>query len=266
MTSDRELFERVRRLLYAEAQLFGSSADGAVTLRWEGVLVCINPHAPDRSMFNWVIADSRAALLGSYDEVACAFVNVGVRAWTVWVDEGDVETERELTARGHVLDAKPRAMAAEIAELSLPAVGDLSWTETDDIPTVAAINDAAFGFPPPAFGAALVRRSEPRWHAYLAHQGGRPVASVMTYESVDGDCGVSGVATLPEARGSGIASRLLAAALHRAAGRGAFTTTLQATSKGAPIYSRLGFRDLGAMCMWEHRTPKPTLPSSADGP
>jgi GNAT superfamily N-acetyltransferase len=265
MTTDLEMFARVGRFLNAEASLFGSSADRAVTLRRDGVLVCINPHAPDRSMFNWMIADGRAALLRSYDEVARAYVDAGVRAWTVWVEEGDVETERELTARGHVLDAKPRAMAAVIAELSLPVVGDLSWTETDDIPTVAAINDAAFDFPPPAFGAALVRRSDPRWHAYLAYQGGRPVASVMTYESVDGDCGVSGVATLPEARGSGTASRLLAAALHRAAGRGAFTTTLQATSKGAPVYSRLGYRDLGAMCMWEHRTPKPTLPGSADG-
>jgi GNAT superfamily N-acetyltransferase len=265
MTSDRELFERVRRLLHAEARLFGSSAHDAVTLRLDGVLASVNPRAPDRSMFNWVIADSRAALLKSYDEVARAYVNAGVRAWTVWVDEGDVETERELTLRGHLLDAKPRAMAAEIAALSLPPVGDLAWTETQDIATVAAINDAAYTFPPPAFAAALTRNVEPRWHAYLAHHDGRPVASVMAYESVDGDCGLSAVATLPEARGSGTASRLLAVALQQAAGRGAVTTTLQATSKGAPVYTRLGYRDLGAMCMWEHRTPKPAPSGATNG-
>jgi GNAT superfamily N-acetyltransferase len=265
MTSDQELFERVRRLLHAEALLFGSGAQGAVTLRLSGVLASINPRAPDRSMFNWVIADSRAALLNAYDELARAYVNAGVRAWTVWVDEGDVETERELALRGHLLDAKPRAMAAEIAGLSLPAVGDLAWTETDDIATVATINDAAYGLPPPAFAAALTRSVEPRWHAYLAHHGGQPVGCVMAYESVDGDCGVSAVATLPEARRSGTASRLLAVALRQAAGRGAVTTTLQATSKGAPLYARLGYRDLGAMCMWEHRTPKPAPSSAANG-
>ena len=244
-------------MLRAEARLFGSSAHDAVTLSREGVLASINPRAPDRSVFNWVVADTRAALLNGYDDLARAYVDAGVRAWTVWVDEGDVETERELTLRGHLLDAKPRAMAAQISGLSLPAVGDLIWTETDDIPTVAAINDAAYGFPPPAFAAALTRSSDSRWRAYLAHRGGRPVASVMAYESADGDCGLSGVATLAEARGSGIASRLLTVALLQAAGRGALTTTLQATSKGAPVYTRLGYCDLGAMCMWEHRTPKP---------
>ena len=211
-------------------------------------------------MFNWVIAATRAELFNGYDELARAYVDAGVRAWTVWVDEGDVETERQLTLRGHYWTLKPRAMAGEISGqvCITPAIGDLSWTETDDIPTVAAINDAAYGFPPPAFAAALARSSDPRWRAYLAHRSGRPVASVMAYESVDGDCGVSGVATLPEVRGSGIASRLLAVALLQAAGRGAETTTLQATSKGAPLYARLGYRDLGAMCMWERRTPKPS--------
>ena len=258
MTSDPELFERVRRLLRAEARLFGSSAPDAVTLRREGVLASINPRAPDRSMFNWVIADTRAALLDGYDDLARAYVDAGVRAWTVWVDEGDVETERALTLRGHLLDAKPRAMAAEISSLSLPAVGDLNWTETDDIPTVAAINDAAYGFPPPAFAAALARSTDSRWRAYLAHRAGRAVASVMAYESLDGDCGVSGVATLAEARGSGSLRACWRSRLLQAAGRGAVTTTLQATSKGAPLYARLGYRDLGAMCMWEHRTPKPS--------
>ena len=156
-------------------------------------------------------------------------------------------------------------MAAEIAGLSLPSVGDLSWTETDDIPTIAAINDAAYGFPPPAFAAALSRCLDPSWHAYLALDGGRPVGCVMAYESLDGDCGVSAVATLPEARGSGAASRLLAVALLQAAGRGAVTTTLQATSKGAPLYARLGYRDLGAMCMWERRAPQPAPSSTANG-
>jgi hypothetical protein len=46
-----ELYQRVRRLLVAEASLFGSSAEGARLLRLPGVLGSLNPAAPDRSMF-----------------------------------------------------------------------------------------------------------------------------------------------------------------------------------------------------------------------
>lgn len=255
MTSDADLNQRVRQLLLAEAELFGSSAEGAMMLRRPGVVASINPRAPDRSIFNWVIFEDRAALLGAYDELASAYHAAGVRAWTVWVDEGDLETEHALTERGHLLDAKPRRMAADISQLTLPATAELTWRETDDIAAVSAINDAAYGFPPPAFSAALVRRSDPRWRAYLAFQGQRAVGCALAHESAGGDCGISGVATLPEARGRGIASRLLAVGLNEAARRGATTTTLQATSKGSPVYVRLGYRDLGPISMWEHRVP-----------
>src|SRR5687768_14326348 len=35
-------------------------------------------------------------------------------------------------------------------------VGDLSWGATSDVSVVAAINDQAHDFPPPAFGAAMI--------------------------------------------------------------------------------------------------------------
>ncbi|MFO7178512.1 MAG: GNAT family N-acetyltransferase, partial [Pseudomonadota bacterium] len=178
-------------------------------------------------------------------------------AWTVWGDAADRELGDALGRRGHVLDAKPMAMGADLAELTLPDVGDLEWAETDDVPLVSAINDAAFGFPPPAFAAAFVRVAQPRWRCYLGYLQGRPVATVLTHESDEGDCGVNLVATLPEARGHAIAPRLLTVALGRARDRGARTTTLQATSKGRPVYERLGYRTLGALAMWEHRVASP---------
>jgi ribosomal protein S18 acetylase RimI-like enzyme len=260
VTSDAELYLRARRLLRAEAALFGSSADGARALQLPGVLASINPAAPDRSMFNWVIAEDPRRLFSAYEELARCYAEAGVRAWTVWSDEADLETAAWVTARGHKLDAKPRAMAADIAALSLPEIGDLAWHATTDMGVVAAINDAAYDFPPPAFRAALQRNEDPRWHAYVATRGeGEPVGCVLSYESVDGDCGISGVATLPATRGTGLASRLLSVAITQAMQRGAHTTSLQATSKGAPVYARLGYRDLGALIMWEHRTPPPSV-------
>lgn len=258
MTSDSELSRRVRSLLIAEAELFGSSVDGARVLRLDGVVASINPAAPDRSIFNWVVAETPAALFRAYDELARSYTAAGVRAWTVWGEPQDEATGQKLIERGHKLDAQPRAMAADIEALSLPDAGDLDFCETRDMAVVAAINDAAYTFPPPAFRAALVRNVDPRWHAYVARQSGQPVGCVLVHESADGDCGVSGVATLPAARGSGTASRLLAVALRAGAGRGARTTTLQATSKGAPVYARLGYRDLGSLIMWEHRVPAPS--------
>jgi GNAT superfamily N-acetyltransferase len=257
VSSDPELYQRVRGLLRAETALFGSSADGASLLRFPGVVASLNPAAPDRSIFNWVIADHPHELFAVYDELAHRYAEAGVRAWTIWSDENDGVTAEWVTARGHTLDAKPRAMAADIAALSLPEIGDLSWRVTTEMSVVAAINDAAYGFPPPAFRAALVRKTDSRWRAYVASQGDTPIGCVMSYESDDGNCGVSGVATLPAARGTGTASRLLAVAITEASRRGAHTTTLQATSKGAPVYARLGYRDLGAMIMWEHRVPPP---------
>lgn len=255
MSSDAELYQRVRRLLVAEAELFGASAPRARLFRRDGLVASINPHAPDRSMFNWVVAEGRAPLLAAYSELALAYEHAGVRAFTVWVDPGDDETERELGLRGHVLDGRPVAMAANLDALTLPDPTDLVFEETHDAATISAINDSAYGFPPPAFRAALERIPDPRWRGYLGLRDGRAVACVMTYESSDGDCGVSAVATLPEARGGGIASRLLTVALRAAQARGARTTSLQATSKGAPVYTALGYRDLGRMSMWEHRVP-----------
>jgi ribosomal protein S18 acetylase RimI-like enzyme len=64
---------------------------------------------------------------------------------------------------------------------------------------------------------------------------------------------LSGVATLPEARGLGIAAAVCARAIADAGERGIETTTLQASKLGRSIYERLGYRDVGGFEMWERR-------------
>jgi GNAT superfamily N-acetyltransferase len=69
------------------------------------------------------------------------------------------------------------------------------------------------------------------------------------------DCEVAWVATLPEARGRGVSKQLMARALADARERGQLTTTLVATKLGRPVYERVGYRDFGAIQMWERRKP-----------
>jgi GNAT superfamily N-acetyltransferase len=176
----------------------------------------------------------------------------------VWGDPGDEALARELAARGHVLDARPEAMAAAISELSLPPADDLDWYETRDPRAMTALNDLAYGYTAGAFASALTRLDDPRWRAYVARAGEHDRCCALTYESELGDCGISCVATHPDARGQGLASRLLSIAIAAAAERGARTTSLHATKKGRGVYERLGFRALGAMRMWERRAPAPT--------
>jgi ribosomal protein S18 acetylase RimI-like enzyme len=68
------------------------------------------------------------------------------------------------------------------------------------------------------------------------------VACILGTLDVGNDAGILFVATLPEARGQRLASRLLSAALEDAKNRGVQTSSLQASALGSPIYERLGYR------------------------
>jgi GNAT superfamily N-acetyltransferase len=175
----------------------------------------------------------------------------------VWVDEVDAAAKEFLAARGHALDASPRGMVGELASMQLEALDGLDCRETEDVAAVGRINDLAYGLSGPAFAAALVSMpfDEGEWRAYEARIDGEPVGCGITWDSPRGDVGVSAIATVPSARGHRIASRLLSYALHAARDRGMRTTSLQATSKGKGVYTRLGYEDLGAIEMWEHRVP-----------
>lgn len=253
--NDRELYRRVRNLVADELLLFAEGSATANVWRAPGMVASIVPAAPDRSLFNGMQCASIAVLRDHYDAIASTYDAAGIRAWTVWTDPGDTKAAEFLAARGHVLDAQPTAMAAVIESLHLPAADGLAWGETNEPADIARINDAAYGFPPPAFAAALERTLAPGWHGYVALMNGRPVAGVLTNLSAEGDCGITGLAALPETRGQRIGTRLLACALRDAQLKGASTASLQATSKGVPVYAAMGFRDLGRMGMWEKRKP-----------
>jgi ribosomal protein S18 acetylase RimI-like enzyme len=247
--SEQELFDRQYASLREFCRLLGGASPAAQVVERSSVLAAVVPAAPDRSVVNSVAYDRAADLEQALPELAEIYEAAGVRAWTVWVPHFDTAAAEVLRGAGHVLDADPEAMAMELAALAVPRP-DLDLQSDPELATVGRINDAAYTVGGNSFERAL--KTAPGLHLYVTTQEGRPVCCATGHDH-DRDFSVTFVATLPEARGRGLAGRLLALALHDARERGCTTTSLQATKMGQPIYERLGYRGLGPVQMWERR-------------
>jgi GNAT superfamily N-acetyltransferase len=236
---------------YAFKACAQGSETGRVVER-DGLLAVITAGTPDRSVFNSVIYERPEALAETLDELAVTYDEAGVRAWTVWVPDSDTGSARLLEGAGHRLDANPVAMVLELAELAEPELGDLDWDANADADEVGRINDLAYGDETGVFGRGIGRPPPGTFRWYRARLDG-DVAAVLGTLDHEGDCGIYWVATLPEARGRGLAGRLLHGALAEARERGCDISTLEATMLGRPVYARLGYREVGTLQMWERR-------------
>ena len=246
---------RERRLHGQRAfyRMFAPSSPGGGVLELDGVSASIVPAAPERSVFNAVVYERADALLGRLAQIAAAYDDAGVEAWTVWVPRGDPEAREALAAAGHELDASPEAMARMLAGVERPDRGALEdWSSDAEIADVAAVNDEAYPFGSDPFTRAFSGLPPGSAHLYAARLEGEPAAVLMVHDH-DGDAGIWAVATLPAARGRGLSRALLAHALADARERGCETSSLEATQLGRPVYERLGYRALGVVEMWERR-------------
>jgi GNAT superfamily N-acetyltransferase len=226
------------------------SVETARLIEHEGLVAMVSPAVPERSVFNSVVYTEPEALVRHREELAAIYASEGC-AWTVWVPEEDRESAALLESAGHRLDAEPRAMGMDLAEVESPDLSAVDWSVGRQAELMCTINDRAYGYPDGTWrrgvGTELAESL-----VYLANDDGEAISTVLTFDSGE-DCGVFCVATLPEARGKGLATALMRQALVDARERGQRTTTLQATRAGAPIYERIGYRDFGALQMWEWR-------------
>jgi GNAT superfamily N-acetyltransferase len=248
---EAELRRRAIEGIRDEVEAFGSAAPDSKLIRHEGLLASVVPAAPERSLFNSVFYSDVEALVAEIERLGETYDSHGINAWTVWVPDEDRGTATLLEARGHALDAAPRAMAMNLADLgpeSAPPVGIEPGPV--DVGTCAELNDLAYGYGADGFRAGLGGETAIRWHGAFA---GTDAVGCLGAIEVGDDCCVTGVATPPKHRGRGIASWLLWRALAEARDRGLATASLQATRAGAPLYERLGFRDFGFVEMWELR-------------
>ena len=252
MTDDATLHARMLGGMEAFFGLAGDTSPGGFTIRRAGVLASVCPAMPHRSVFNSVVYRSTPRLEAALDELAGAYAQAGVAAWTVWTPEHDAGARDALRRSGHRLDASPQAMAAPLDEIDLAGgAGGIEWERADGAEEMCAVLGTAFGWEPGPASAVFARLPQ-RGHVYVARVGGRAAACVAALDA-EGDCAVFNVGTLPEARGRGLCTALMRQALADARRRGCATTSLQATGMGRPIYARLGYRELDVIEMWERR-------------
>jgi GNAT superfamily N-acetyltransferase len=225
------------------------AAMGRDTAAWrerDGIGLLVSPHVPERSIVNCVIPDRGADVEAAYTWLEDQYAEVN--AWTVWVPETETEVASFLQSKGHHLDADPAMMVLNLPGWQ-PPVEPADW-QPATVEELARVNEAAYPWRDGSMERAILESAydDVEFRLYVAEG-----ASVLGINDHEGDAGVFLVATLPEARGRGLSTRLLAAAMVEARDRGCDISTLQATKMGEPVYARLGYQRFGAIQMWEKR-------------
>lgn len=177
--------------------------------------------------------------------------------WTIWPGTSPATLAARLLAHGFHPAGHEPAMAVDLAMLpdAVSTPPDLTIEHVHGQPKVDEHFKTlcrGFGFPDNMAAAVLGWASEIEAHAfggepdcaytlYTAYLDGRPVATAELLLAA-GVAGIYGVATLPEARRRGIGAAVTLAPLLRARALGYHAGILQASTKGFPVYERLGFR------------------------
>ncbi|HXV51944.1 MAG TPA: GNAT family N-acetyltransferase [Solirubrobacterales bacterium] len=256
-----------RRALGDWVAMLGASSEGARTLRLDGVTAAIVPASPQRSICNSVAYSDGEALLAGLERLAGEYERAGIAAWTVWVPEPDAEVAAALERAGHKLDGSPVAMSLELERLRPAELGDLDYESGADPAELGPMNELAYG--PSAAGMARALTTPPDEAVIWAARDRGELACVMATmdhpnqapqqrrgsATPPSDLGGYFVATHPEHRGRGLASRLVTAALLDARERGLLSSSLQGSPMGRSIYTRLGYTTDFELRMYERRKP-----------
>jgi GNAT superfamily N-acetyltransferase len=245
------VYERMLNSMRSAFRLVARSSEGAHVVELDGVMATVTPAVPERSLPNSVVYESQEALIAALPELARHYDESGIDAWTVWTPEDDEDAIAALRDAEHELDADPAAMSIDLSGLDEPPEID-HRTGDDLIPVIADLNDRAYDHDDGPFTRMLAEHPPGVSRNYVADVDGEPAACLLILP-VDGDASVYWVATRPEARGRGLATRLMHRALWDARENGCDISTLQATKLGEPVYARLGYESHGALQMWERR-------------
>jgi len=215
-----------------------------------GVVASIVPAAPESPTLNAAVAlDPELAAL-ELPKIAAHWRKAGVKRWGIWLDPANRAVVQTLQRGGLTMTASAPGMGAELTALPLPSTN--GHVPRADLATVGFVNDLAYGNVDHRLERTLAPLPPGILRGYRADAQGAPAAVALALHNGE-DCGVSFVATAPEARRRGLATLVMHAALQAAREDGCTSTTLQATDAGERLYSTLGYHRLCDMQLWERR-------------
>jgi GNAT superfamily N-acetyltransferase len=182
----------------------------------------------------------------------------GVRAvpWLLWTrSSADVALSAACARAGLREVGGPPAMVLPAIPREAPALPDrveVARASVADLELVRQILADGFGMP---IEVAQTFVAEPLLDAdgtavVIGLLDGRPMTTALVHVS-GRTAGIYNVATLPDARGRGVGAAATWAAVMAGREIGAEHAILQSSSSGYPLYSRMGFVDVGRYEQWE---------------
>jgi GNAT superfamily N-acetyltransferase len=239
---DRELAQAVHRHLM-HFNVVATELEGGATLERDGELFYADD--PRFPFLSGVMRDAEGP--GWEETLACAGPWFAERGCSYIVvlrpGDGDVPSAPALLERypemvvTEPIEPPPLAAGAQLRPVGDPASARAYWT-------VCATAYPSLGFPGQMFeemSEALLL--DERVTAVVAYLDSAPVAAALALVS-DGLGMVAWVATVDEARRTGLGAAVTVAVTNEAFERGARAVHLQASPMGEAVYLRLGYREL----------------------
>jgi GNAT superfamily N-acetyltransferase len=195
------------------------------------------------------------------DEIAY-FQQLGLRCeWKLYDHDRPADLKERLIAHGFVLEEPEALMILDLAEtpdvLRQPVTLDVRRiTDPDLIPEIMTVQQTVWAERDIAFVEEAIqelRLNGPFISYYAAYADGRPVcAAWIRFGETGAFAGLWGGATLPDYRGRGFYTALVAARAQEAIRRGYRYLTIDASPMSRPIVERHGFHllDTTTPCKW----------------
>jgi GNAT superfamily N-acetyltransferase len=232
-----------------QALLGHHSMQGAV-IDGPGYVASVVPAAPESPTLNAMVALEPEQAVLALPDLAERWRGARVRRWGIWLDPAARDVIRSLQRSGLTMTAGAPGMGAPLDAVPLPDRN--GGIPRADLSTVGRVNDLAYGNVDQRLERTLSPLPPGVLRGYQVELGGTPAAVALALHNGE-DCGVSFVATVPNARRRGLATLVMHGALLEARASGLTTTTLQATDAGERLYRSLGYRRLCDMQLWERR-------------
>lgn len=189
----------------------------------------------------------------------------GPFSWDLYSHDQPSDMLQRLISHGFELDDEPGAvMVLDLTEapetlFNTPAAGVRRIEHREQLAEVIAVLETVWGG---SFAWIDERLGEnmtvPDYlSVYVADVDGKPAACAWIYFNLHSQfAGLFGGATLPDLRGQGLYTALLAVRAQEARQRGYRFLTIDAGSMSAPIVARRGFRQISTVtdCVWKGKS------------